>query len=95
MREDRDPRRAVDENLAAMLEGEGAAAEPAREQPEAAAAGGDGAAATEAPPTATAEADDALDLGSLGGAMAAERLKDPLVIALLIVAFLLGRRTAR
>jgi carbon monoxide dehydrogenase subunit G len=39
--------------------------------------------------------DDALDLGSLGGAMAAERLKDPLVIGLLILAFLLGRRSAR
>ena len=39
--------------------------------------------------------DDALDLGSLGGAMAAERLKDPLVIGLLILAFLLGRRTKR
>ncbi|HEV2813530.1 MAG TPA: SRPBCC family protein [Solirubrobacteraceae bacterium] len=38
---------------------------------------------------------DALDLGSLGGAMAAERLKDPLVIALLILAFLVGRRSAR
>ncbi|HEX8121107.1 MAG TPA: SRPBCC family protein [Solirubrobacteraceae bacterium] len=39
--------------------------------------------------------DDALDLGSLGGAMALERLKDPLVLGLLLVAFLLGRRSAR
>ena len=99
------------ENLATMLEGNGAAAA----EPEAAAAT-DGAAATEARPgtpegegprTGTEDPkervqtavqsdgdDDALDLGSLGGAMAAERLKDPLVIALLIVAFLLGRRSA-
>ena len=78
------------ENLATMLEN-----------------GGDAPSADTTPPAAEEEArpapaedqrprdDDALDLGSLGGAMAIERLKDPLVIGLLILAFLLGRRTAR
>ncbi len=43
----------------------------------------------------TSSDDDALDLGSLGGAMAADRLKDPLVIALLVLAFLVGRKSKR
>lgn len=73
------------DNLAAMLEeGERPASEPAGEGPP-----GDTGAPGSAPP------DDALDIGSLGGAMAADRLKDPLVIALLLLAFLLGRRSAR
>ena len=73
------------DNLAAMLEeGERPASEPAGEGPP-----GDTGAPGSAPQ------DDALDIGSLGGAMAADRLKDPLVIALLLLAFLLGRRSAR
>jgi carbon monoxide dehydrogenase subunit G len=39
--------------------------------------------------------DDALDIGSLGASMAVERLKDPFVIGLLLLAFLLGRKSAR
>jgi carbon monoxide dehydrogenase subunit G len=77
------------QNLAAMLEGREAAApeaapaaEPAREPI--------------APQPATEPA-DALDLGSLGGAVVAERLRDPRVLGALLAAvalifFLLGRR---
>ena len=73
------------ENLAAMLEGGEAAA------PEAAPA---------AEPVAaqpTAEPADALDLGSLGGAVVADRLRDSRVLAALLAAvalifFRLGRR---
>ena len=72
------------ENLAAMLE-EGSAGAPAEEEPP----------RREEPPPRDAGSDDALDIGSLGASMAAERVKDPLVIALLVVAFLLGRRSAR
>jgi uncharacterized protein len=54
-----------------------------------------GAAGGSKPTGGASDDDDALDLGSLGGAMAAERLKDPLVIGLLLLAFLLGRRSAR
>jgi carbon monoxide dehydrogenase subunit G len=88
------------QNLAAMLAGgEPPAAEPARpaagpspttpSPPE-----------TEAPPAPPRTAADALDLGSLGGAVVADRLKDPRTLAgalaaVALVAFLLGRRSAR
>jgi len=73
------------ENLAAMLEG-GEAATPE--------------AAPAAEPVAaqpTAEPADALDLGSLGGAVVAERLRDPRVLgallaAVALISFRLGRR---
>lgn len=82
------------ENLAKMLEeGEGApvaADEPPKES-------GPATPEDEAPRAAAAseDDDDALDIGSLGASMALDRLKDPVVIGLLVVAFLLGRRTAR
>jgi carbon monoxide dehydrogenase subunit G len=89
------------QNLAAMLEG-GEAEAPATEPPaaeaapaaESADAGGEPA---RAPRAAPAEPADALDLGSLGGAMLAERLRDPRVLAVLLavvafVAYRLGRR---
>ena len=77
------------ENLATMLEGGDGAA--AQEAPAGETEARPGAPEGEGPSEAAAE----LDLGSLGGAMAAERLKDPLVIGLLVLAFLLGRRTKR
>jgi carbon monoxide dehydrogenase subunit G len=85
------------ENLAEMLSGGGGgngaeATEPPREgteDPEESVAAGSGAGAGDE------GEDNALDIGSLGGAIAAERLKDPLVIGLLILAFLLGRKTKR
>jgi uncharacterized protein len=57
-------------------------------------------AATPPPPRPAPEREDALDLGSLGGAVIAERLHDPRRLAGLLglvalVAFLLGRRSAR
>lgn len=69
------------QNLAAMLE--------SAPEPEAAAGP-----ARETPP---AEPQDALDLGSLGGAVVADRLKDPkalagVVLFVLVLLFLLGRR---
>lgn len=73
------------ENLAKMLEGgetNGDAPKEARP----------GTPVGEAPREA---ADDALDVGSLGASMALDRVKDPLVIGLLILAFLLGRRSVR
>jgi uncharacterized protein len=53
-----------------------------------------------APRPAPAPAADALDLGSLGGAVVADRLRDPVTFAgvlgaVALVAFLLGRRSAR
>jgi uncharacterized protein len=96
-------------NLATMLEGgevapaatTGAAAAPAAET----AATGDaapaaGSAAPPSPPLPAPEPEDALDLGSLGGAVIADRLQDPrrlagLVGLVALVAFLLGRRSAR
>jgi carbon monoxide dehydrogenase subunit G len=77
-------------NLSTMLEG-GAPAEPT------------GAAAEPARPSEplapAAEPESALDLGSLGGAVVADRLKDPRVVGALLalvaaVAFLLGRRSS-
>jgi uncharacterized protein len=74
-------------NLATMLEGGEVA--PA-----------EGRAATPPPPRPAPEPEDALDLGSLGGAVIAGRLQDPrrlagLVGLVALVAFLLGRRSAR
>ena len=50
-----------------------------------------------APPPREAPPADALDLGSLGGAVVADRLKDPravagLLVVVAFVAYLLGRR---
>jgi uncharacterized protein len=103
------------ENLAAMLAGEGAPEPPAQAVAGAGGAGGvpaagpspppagaPGDAAPKPPPSATAQAPpaDALDLGSLGGAVLADRLRRPqtlpfLIAAVALVAFLLGRRSAR
>jgi uncharacterized protein len=96
-------------NLATMLEGgEPAAAEagaPVAEAGAPAAEGGAPAAAAPPrlaapPPTPGIQREDALDLGSLGGAMVADRLQDPRRLAGLIglvalIAFVLGRRSAR
>ena len=90
-------------NLAAMLSGEepagaGEAAPPVDEAAapaaDEAAAPTDGRAAREPAPAA-----EALDLGSLGGQIIAERLQDPrrlggLLALVALVAFLLGRRSA-
>lgn len=97
------------ENLAKMLEGGEEAPAPEAEAPKEARPGTpEGEAPREGPEdpkerVAQAAAsnggtfadDDALDIGSLGTAMAMDRLKDPLVIGLLLLAFLLGRRSAR
>jgi len=88
------------ENLAAMLEGraeEPAAPPPGTPGPGAPAGAGVGA---EAPPPPPREPAEALDLGSIGGAVIAERLQDPrrlgMVLAIVaIVAYLLGRRRGR
>jgi uncharacterized protein len=76
-------------NLATMLEG-GTDAQP--DEPAKAAS-----AATKAPPP---QADDALDLGNIGGAMVQDKLQSPrnlgLVVGVaLLVAYLLGRRSRR
>jgi uncharacterized protein len=74
------------QNLAAMLEG--------AEEPSAAEA----AAGTPAPQAAAArEPADALDLGSIGGAVVSERLRDRrvlggVVVAVALILYLLGRR---
>jgi len=75
-------------NLATMLEG-GAPAEPAAEAPEE---------PVRPQEPAAAEPEAALDLGSLGGAVVAERLRTPEGMAAVIafvafIAFLLGRRS--
>jgi uncharacterized protein len=90
-------------NLATMLEGgEPAAAEAAAPTAEAAApAAGAASPRLAAPPSPPGiQREDALDLGSLGGAMVADRLQDPRRLAGLIglvalIAFVLGRRSAR
>jgi carbon monoxide dehydrogenase subunit G len=74
-------------NLATMLEG---GAEPAPAAAE----------APSPPPPRSAEPEPALDLGSLGGAMLAERLRDPrrlagLLAAVAIVFYVLGRGRRR
>lgn len=83
-------------NLAAMLEGgEAPVGEPTRaSEPERSGA------APPPPPRAAEQPDEALDLGSLGGALIAERLRDPrrmigLLALVALVAYLLGRRSAR
>jgi hypothetical protein len=95
-------------NLAAMLEGgappqDDAPARPMRE-PEPAPAGEGPPPAEPSPGPATsagagAAAGDALDLGSIGGALVAERLRDPrrlagVLAAVALLAFWLGRRSA-
>jgi carbon monoxide dehydrogenase subunit G len=91
-------------NLAAMLEGGGPPETPG---PEAAAPEATPAASTPAAepaddarrePALRAESEEALDLGSLGGAVVAERLKDPRTLAGLlalvaVVFYVLGRRS--
>ena len=59
------------------------------------AAGGEGRSSR---PASAPRADDALDLGSIGGAVIAERLQDPrrlagLVAAIALISFFLGRRS--
>jgi uncharacterized protein len=85
-------------NLATMLAG-GEAPAPSAPSP----AGAPGAAATaerpSPPPSAPPEPSEALDIGSLGGAVVADRLRDPRALAglLALVAlafFLLGRRSS-
>jgi carbon monoxide dehydrogenase subunit G len=76
------------DNLAAMLEG-GEEPAPAAREPEP---------PRPAPPAP--EPESALDLGSLGGAVVAERLRDPratpaVLILVAVVAYLLGRRSRR
>lgn len=100
-------------NLATMLEGgEPAVPEAGAPAAEAGAPAADAAAsaaipAGSAPPRLAAppsppgiQREDALDLGSLGGAMIADRLQDPRRLAGLIglvalIAFVVGRRSAR
>jgi carbon monoxide dehydrogenase subunit G len=95
-------------NLATMLEGgepqparePTAAATPAPEPTPAAAPATEPAPAAAMPPHASPEREDALDLGSLGGAVIADRLRDPRRLAgvfglIVLIAFLLGRRSAR
>jgi carbon monoxide dehydrogenase subunit G len=95
-------------NLATMLEGGGEAttetSDPAPDEAAGAAATPSGGEAARAASAAGGDGgapkfdggEDALDLGELGGAMLADRLKDPRIVAVIaIVAFLLGRRSAR
>ena len=75
------------QNLQALLAGEGEEA-PGADAAEASAA---------APPPPAAEPADALDLGKVGGAMVADRLRDPRVLgallgAIALIALLLGWR---
>jgi uncharacterized protein len=92
-------------NLAAMLEGGGPAETPTPETAahEATPAGSTPAAApaeeARREPARRDESEEALDLGSLGGAVVTDRLKDPrtlggLLALLALVFFLLGRRSA-
>lgn len=83
-------------NLAAMLEGK-------QTEPEPAPAAASPSSTQEPPPKAEPappQQEDALDLGSLGGAMAADKLSDPRNLGIVIgvamlIAYLLGRRSAR
>src|SRR4051794_35040473 len=84
------------ENLAAMLEGGAQAAGP---QAEAASPPPGAERGPQAPPPPPAPAADALDLGSLGGAVVADRLREPRAVAVLLtlaalIGFVLGRRSA-
>lgn len=81
-------------NLAAMLVGGGPepqakAAEPAVEATAAESARADTERPSPPPPRVEPE-EDALDLGAVGGAVVRDRLQDPVVGGLLLVAFLLG-----
>jgi uncharacterized protein len=86
------------QNLAAMLSGE---QEPAEPPPPAAEPSPAPAASEQVPPSPAEPAPeqaDALDLGSLGGAMVADRLRDPkalggVLAAVALIFFLLGRRS--
>ena len=85
-------------NLATMLEG---GEQPAPATPESATTAAkadttEPAAKTETAPPQSFAGEDALDLGDLGGAMLADRFKDPKVVVLIaLLAFLLGRRSKR
>jgi carbon monoxide dehydrogenase subunit G len=87
-------------NLAAMLEGEGPPKTPAPEPTPAVSTPAAGPAeGARREPALGAESEDALDLGSLGGAVVTERLKDPRTLAGLlalvaVVLFVLGRRSS-
>ena len=98
------------QNLATMLERGEAPEQPVPAQPMAEAAAPAAAASAEAPAPAaaappgrepvSAPSGDALDLGALGGAMVADRVRDPRALAgvlagVAVVAFWLGRRSAR
>jgi carbon monoxide dehydrogenase subunit G len=85
------------QNLAAMLESGEQAAPAAAPAPPPPPAGDAAAAAPPPPPPPPAPPAEALDLGSLGGAMVADRLRDPRVFAgllagALLAGYLLGRR---
>jgi len=82
----------VQAKTAAELASTGAAA---RAPAGGSAAGGEGRSSR---PASAPRADDALDLGSIGGAVIAERLQDPrrlagLVAAIALISFFLGRRS--
>jgi uncharacterized protein len=93
-------------NLATMLEGgevpaaAGAPARPAEEPEPAPSAEREGPGTPPpSPPKPQVEHEDALDLGSIGGAVLFERLQDPrrlgaLVAIVALIAFVLGRRSA-
>ena len=81
------------QNLAAMLEGGETPAEPEAPSP----APGEPGPAPAAPREPQPEPAEALDLGSLGGAVVAERLRDPRALAGLLalsalIGYVLGRR---
>ena len=88
------------QNLATMLEGGEATstvAEPGKQ--DAPAPSSERAGPGTPPPAPPKPADDALDLGSIGGAVIADRLQDPRRLAALLgivalIAYLLGRRSA-
>ena len=92
------PARPAHETPAEAVVGASTAGEPMKPRT---GEGGPGAGSTgpepqHSPPPPAQPSDDALDLGALGGAMLADRLKDPRIIAVIaIIAFLLGRRSAR
>jgi hypothetical protein len=79
---------------------EGPAAPPAAAEAPAAEGAPAAAAPPPPPPPPRPEAEEALDLGAVGGAMVTDKLRDPrtlgVVVGLaLLIAYLLGRRSAR
>ena len=77
---------------------ESATASAKPEPPPPARAGSGPEAAAPPPPPPPPPSEDALDLGSLGGAVLADRLRQPRTLALVLVAlvsYVLGRRSAR